>query len=92
MNLARYAKNASTLLSWSLRRDALKPTQCFIDKEHTVPKLPEYRCDCIKYCKHAPRPSEEMNNINCQVLDNIVYTVTPIKSPMPDKKVIVMYL
>ena len=88
----RYAKNVSTLVSWSLRRDAFKPIQCFIDKEHTVPKYPEYKCDCIKYCKHAPRPSEETNYINFQVIDNTVYTATPNKLPFQDNKTVVMYL
>ncbi len=88
----RYTKNASTLLSWSLRRDALKPTQCFVDKNHTIPKFPEGACDCVKYCKHSPRPSGEMCYTGYQVIENTVYAVTPIKSPISDKEVVVMYL
>jgi hypothetical protein len=88
----RYAKNASTLLSWSLRRDAFKPTQCFVDKHHTIPKFPEGACDCVKYCKHSPRPSGEMSYATYQVIENTIYAVTPIKSPIPNTKTVVMYL
>jgi hypothetical protein len=88
--ITRYTKTASTWLSWTLRRDAFKPLQCFIDKDHIIPKYPEGACECIKYCKYAP--SEEINYTKYQVIDNTVYTVTPIKSSLPDKKRVVMYL
>ena len=70
---SRYAKNASTLISWSMRRDSLKPIQCFIDKKHTIPKFPEGACDCVKYCKHSPRPSGEMSYATYQVIENSNY-------------------
>ena len=90
--ITRYAKNASTLLSWSLRRDAYKPIQCFIDKKHTIPKFPEGKCDCVKYCKYSPRPSGEMTYSSHQVIENTIYAVTPIKQPILDKEQVVMYL
>ena len=99
MRMLRYITNTNTLLSWSLRRDKYRPQQCFIDKKHTVPKYPEGECDCIKYCKHGPRPSREMTYSFIQSLDNVVYSVTPLKLPVVDKEipvvdkeVIVMYL
>lgn len=92
MYLSRLAQNTRTLLSWSLRRDSFKPSQCFIDKEHTIPKGPTGACDCIKYCKHSPRPPSEMSYPSCQVIENTVYTVTPIKLPLTYKNTVVMYL
>ena len=90
--ITKYAKNASTLMSWSLRRDVLKPIQCYIDKKYTIPKSPYWKCDCIKYCKHSPRPSNENYYSSYQVVDNTIYTVTPVNSPLSDKEVVVMYL
>ena len=92
MYLSRLAQNTRTLLSWSLRRDSFKPSQCFIDKEHTIPKGPTGACDCIKYCKHSPRPPSEMIYSTYQVIENTVYTVTPINPQLLDKKTVVMYL
>ena len=92
MRMLRYMTNTKTLLSWSLRRDNNKPQQCFIDKKYTVPIYPEGVCDCINYCKYGPRPSREMTYSFIQSLDDVVYSVTPLKVPVVDKEVIVMYL
>ena len=92
MNLSRFAQNSRTLLSWSLRRDSFKPSQCFIDKQHTIPKGPTDSCDCIKYCKHGPRSGESVSYSSIQEIDNFVYSVTPLKSPLLTKENVVMYL
>ena len=92
MNLSRFAQNSRTLLSWSLRRDSFKPTQCFIDKQHTIPKGPNVSCECIKYCKHGPIPGEVVSYSSMQDIDQYVYSVTPLKSQLFTKENIVMYL
>ncbi len=91
MRVLRYMTNTKTLLSWSLRRDNNRPQQCFIDKKYTVPIYPESVCDCIKYCKYGPRPSREMTYSFIQSLDDVVYSVTPLKVPVVDKKIPVVY-
>ena len=92
MNLTRFAQNSRTLLSWSLRRDSFKPSQCFIDKQYTIPKGPTSVCDCIKYCKHAPRPGNAVSYSSIQEIDNFVYSVTPLPVPFQTKDNVVMYL
>jgi hypothetical protein len=92
MNLSRVAQNSRTLLSWSLRRDSFKPSQCFIDKQYTIPKGQTLSCDCIKYCKHGPRREEVVSYSSMQDIDQFEYSVTPLKVPVLTKENIVMYL
>ena len=92
MNFIRIAQNSCTLLSWSLRRDTFKPTQCAINKYFTKPKDPIGECDCIKYCKYDSRSGNAESYSCIQEIDNVVYSVSPLKIPIDTKETIVMYL
>ena len=92
MHFVRYMNNSRTLLSWSLRRDAFKPRQCFIDKNASIPMGIEGVCECVKYCKHSPPPQGALSNVSFQTIDDVVYSLTPLKNPPLNKEVVVQYL